>query len=33
MIITTETISFEDDREQAYCEEGGQVVNGIFIAR
>ena len=33
MIITTETISFEDDREHAYCEEGWQVVNGIFIAR
>jgi hypothetical protein len=30
MIITTNSISFED---YGYCEEGGQVVNGIFIAK
>jgi len=33
MIITTNKISFEDDSSKDYCEEGGQVVNGIFIAR
>ena len=33
MIITTDKISFEDDGDKDYCEEGGQVVNGIFIAQ
>ena len=32
MIITTETISLKMI-ETCYCEEGWQVVNGIFIAR
>ena len=33
MIITDQNISFEDDSSQNYCQDGWQVVNGIFVAK